>query len=204
VISLRTARLPLQEPSIDGKKGNLHIVVAEQQEHHCSYNCRGTCCKQNLSHVPCECTTVSSNHSWRLMRSTSTYDTYCPSIACSLGATQRIHVFTNGATTLKDVGEVAHFLGQPPVPVSTLGVVSTMIGDVCHNMFIPGWMDNLNSSTRLLAGCMIAVTRLNEIATELKVFMLFGPNHCSSHPSKIINWYLLQKVMESNYPELRT
>ncbi|KIM91126.1 hypothetical protein PILCRDRAFT_1329 [Piloderma croceum F 1598] len=52
---------------------------------------------------------------------------------------------------------------------------------------------------------MIAITHQNEIHTEMKAIMLMGSdNYLSSHPSKVVNWYMLRSTLLSNYEELRS
>jgi hypothetical protein len=69
---------------------------------------------------------------------------------------------------------------------------------------MPGWMDQYSYSARLLGAVMIAITRQNETRTEMKAITLMGSDdYLSSHPSKVINWFMLYRTLLLNYEELR-
>jgi len=59
-------------------------------------------------------------------------------------------------------------------------------------------------SAQLLEAVMIAITRQNKTRTEMKAITLMDSDDClSSHPSKAIDWYMLYRILLSNYEELR-
>jgi hypothetical protein len=90
---------------------------------------------------------------------------------------------------MKDISHLGGYLSAHAISrVDTSASMSAVLGDICRNYFIPGWLDQYNHCTRLLGAVMIAITRQNEIHTEMKAISLMGSDdHLSSHPSKTIN-----------------
>jgi len=79
---------------------------------------------------------------------------------------------------MQDISCLGGYLSAHPISlVDTSVTISAVLGDI--------WM--------------------NKIHTEMKVISLMGSDdHLSSHPSKMINWHMLEKTLLFNYEELRT
>lgn len=173
------------------------------QQHNCSSYClRYKCADQRATH---NATTVHYNGAWELARSTSGYNTYSPSISRALGVRQHLHFFTNGPATTQDISRLGGYLSAHAISSGdTSATMSAVLGDVCRNYLVPGWLDQYSHGIRLLGAVMIAITRQNEIHTEMKVISLMGSNdYLSSHPSKTINWHMLEKTLMFSYDELQ-
>ncbi len=88
--------------------------------------------------------------------------------------------------------------------VDTPATISAVLGDICRNYFGPGWLDRYSHCTCLLGAVMIVITWMNEIHMEMKVILLMGSDdHLLLHPSKMINWHMLEKNLLFNYEELQ-
>jgi hypothetical protein len=175
----------------------------ELQQHDCSSYClRYKCADRRATH---NATTVHYNGAWELARSTSGYNTYSPSISRALGVRQHLHFFTNGPATTQDISHLGGYLSAHAISSGdTSATMSAVLGDVCRNYLVPGWLDQYSHGIRLLGAVMIAITRQNEIHTEMKVISLMGSNdYLSSHPSKTINWHMLEKTLMFSYDELQ-
>ena len=82
--------------------------------------------------------------------------------------------------------------------------ISAVLGDICWNYLVLGWLDQYSHCTWLLGVAMITITQQNKIHTEIKVILLMGSNdHLSLHPSKIINWHMSERTLLFNYDKLR-
>jgi hypothetical protein len=192
------------EPSIEDQKWDGELKRADElQRHSCSTKCAIYRCTRERSIQ--KTTTVKEDGTWQLVRTTTTYDTYSRSISRTLGVKQRLHFFTNGPATRHDGSRLGQYLGAPAVSrVDISTIISAVLGDVCRMTWLPGRLDKYCLSARILGAVLIGITQQNEIPTEMKIIWLMGSNdYLSSHPSKTINWHMLQRTLLHTYEELR-
>jgi hypothetical protein len=150
-------------------------------------------------------TTVHEDGAWELARSTLGYDMYCLSISQALGIRQCLHFFTNRCHYARYLLSRGYLSARTISRADTSTMISIVLGDICQNYLVPGWLDQYSHCTWLLGVAMIIITRQNKIHMEMKVISLMGSNdHLSSHPSKIINWHMLERTLLFNYDELWT
>ena len=192
------------EPLIKDQKWDGELKCADElQRHSCSMKCVIYRCTREWTIQ--KTTTVKEDRTWQLIRMTMTYNTYSRSISRTLGVKQHLHFFTNGLATRHDRSWLGQYLGAPAVSrVDISTIISAVFGDVCQMTWLPGQLDKYCLSTRTLRAILIGIMQQNEIPTEMKIIWLMGLNdYLSSHPSKMINWHMLQRTLLHTYEELR-
>ena len=115
------------------------MLVDELQVHKCSPYCSGNRCKLHSVRATSKSITVDEDGSWQIVRTGTRYDTYNPSITCTMQLQQCLHVFTNGSGTKHEVGLLSKFVGAPRNPnVDISALLSTTLSDKCHDALMPG------------------------------------------------------------------